>query len=116
MRMLIGAMTLVLLAGCTAPAMNEARTQGPYKTFSSQKADQLVAQCIQFAWQDESVFGVDGDAFLHSGSKGTITVYTRESEYFVDVLSGASGTTVNYYQTVNNSIADRRLSALATCL
>jgi hypothetical protein len=116
MRMLIGALTLGVLAGCTAPAMNEARSQGPYKTFLSQKSGQLVAQCIQFAWQDESVFGVEGDAFIHSGSQNKLTVYTRGSEYFVDVLGGASGTTVNYYQTLSNSIAERRLSALATCL
>jgi hypothetical protein len=116
MRMLIGAMTLGLLAGCMTQGMSEARSGAPYKTFSSQKQDQLVAQCIQFAWQDESVFGVDAAAYLQPGSKGGFTVHTRDSEYFVDVLSSASGTTVSYYTALSNSIAERRLAALATCL
>jgi len=116
MRMLIGAVALGLLAGCMAPNMNAARTGGPSKTFVSQKADQLVAQCIQFAWQDESVFGVEADAFLHQESKGGFTVYTRSSEYFADVMTAASGTTVNYYVTHNDAFAERRLAGLATCL
>lgn len=116
MRMLIGAMTLGLLAGCASPSMDTARTAAPAKTFTSEKQDQLVAQCIQFSWQDEVVFGVEAAAYLKPGTKGGFTVYTRSAEYFVDVQSAASGTTINYYVAKSDALAERRLASLATCL
>lgn len=116
MRMLVGAIALGLLAGCAGPSMNQARTAAPYKTFTSEKKDQLVAQCIQFAWQDETLFGVDAAAYLQPGPTGGFTVYTRGSEYFIDVVAGASGTTINYYVVDGDALAERRLGTLATCL
>jgi hypothetical protein len=116
MRILIGAVAVVLLAGCTTPAMNEARSKSPYKTLSSNKPEKVVAQCIQFAWQDESVFGVDAGAFMQPGEPGGYTVYTTGAQYFVDVQSAASGTNTNYYAASDSWVAKRRLAALATCL
>lgn len=116
MRMLAGAMALGLLVGCAGHSMNQARTTAPYKTFTSEKKDQLVAQCIQFAWQDETLFGVEADAYLQPGVAGGFTVYTRSSEYFIDAVSGPSGTTINYYVVQGDALAERRLGALATCL
>ncbi|MEB0078482.1 hypothetical protein QN386_24755 [Pseudomonas sp. CCI3.2] len=116
MRMLIGALTLVLLAGCVSPSMDSARTTTPAKTFTSEKKEDLVAQCIQFAWQDELMFGVEADAYLKPGTKGGFMVYTRSAEYFVDVQSAASGTTVNYFVAKGDALAERRLASLATCL
>lgn len=116
MRMLVGAIALGLLAGCAGHSMNQARTTAPTKTFTSEKKDQLVAQCIQFAWQDETLFGVDAAAYLQPGEAGGFTVYTRSSEYFIDAVSGASGTTINYYVVEGDALAERRLGALATCL
>ncbi len=77
MRMLTVALAATLLAGCAGSAMNEARTQAPYKTLTSDKPEQVVAQCVQFSWQDEAVFGVDAGAYLQTGKKGGSTVYTR---------------------------------------
>ncbi|MDB6141606.1 MAG: hypothetical protein JWP80_650 [Pseudomonas sp.] len=116
MRMLAGAMALGLLVGCAGHSMDQARTAAPYKTFTSDKKDQLVAQCIQFAWQDETMFGVDGAAYLQPGPTGGFTVYTRSSEYFIDVVTGPSGTTINYYVVDGDALAERRLGVLATCL
>ncbi|MGV8917271.1 MAG: hypothetical protein ACOH2R_05655 [Pseudomonas sp.] len=116
MRMLAGLVALGLLAGCSTHSMDQARTAAPTKTFASEKKDQLVAQCIQFAWQDETMFGVEAAAYLQPGSAGGYTVYTRSSEYFVDVTSNAAGTTVNYYITTVDGLAERRLGTLATCL
>lgn len=59
MRILMVALAGVLLAGCAGATMKQARTQAPNQTLSSDKADLIVAQCVQFAWQDEDVFGVD---------------------------------------------------------
>jgi hypothetical protein len=116
MRVLIGALAVTLLAGCAGSAMDEARHNSPTRIFTSNKPENIVAQCVQFAWQDESVFGVDAGAFLQSGKAGGFTVYTTGAEFFADVQNGASGTTVNYYAALDNWIAQRRLAALATCM
>jgi hypothetical protein len=71
--------------------------KSPYKTLTSDKPEKVVAQCVQFAWQDEAVFGVDAGAYLQPGKKGGSTVYTRSAESFVDVSSDASGTALSYY-------------------
>jgi hypothetical protein len=114
--MLMVAVAATLLAGCAGSAMNQARTQAPYKTLASDKAEQLVAQCVQFSWQDEAVFGVDAGAYLQPGANGGTTVYTRSAESFVDLQSRANGTALNYYARHDDFMAKRRLAALATCL
>lgn len=116
MRMLMVAVAATFLAGCAGPAMNQARTQTPYKTLTSDKPEQVVAQCVQFSWQDEAVFGVDAGAYLQPGKKGGSTVYTRSAEAFVDVQSSGSGTALSYYAKHDDFMAKRRLAALATCL
>ncbi|MFJ2537356.1 hypothetical protein [Pseudomonas sp. NPDC087614] len=116
MRILMVALAATLLAGCAGSAMNDARTKTPYKVLTSDKAEKVVAQCVQFGWQDEAVFGVDAAAYLESRQQGGTTVYTRSAESFVDVLTGPSGTTLNYYAQKDDFIAKRRLAALATCL
>jgi len=35
--------SLVVLAGCMAPTMNEARQGGPYKVLASKKSDSVIA-------------------------------------------------------------------------
>ncbi|WP_260961377.1 hypothetical protein [Pseudomonas citri] len=116
MRTLMVALVATLLAGCAGSAMNEARTQAPYKTLTSDKPEQNVAQCVKFAWEDEAVFGVDAGAYLQPGKKGGSTVYTRSAESFVDLATDASGTTLSYYAKHDDFMAKRRLAALATCL
>ncbi|MBS4078573.1 MULTISPECIES: hypothetical protein [Pseudomonas] len=116
MRILMVALAATVLAGCAGSAMDDARTQAPYKVMTSDKAEKLVAQCVQFAWQDEAVFGVDAGAYLQPGKKGGSTVYTRSAESFVDLSTEPSGTTLNYYAQKDDFVAKRRLAALATCL
>ncbi|MBH3404018.1 hypothetical protein I5P86_03035 [Pseudomonas glycinae] len=116
MRMLMVALAATLLAGCAGSAMEDARTQTPYKILSSEKPEKDVARCVQFAWQDEAVFGVDAAAYLQPGKKGGSTVYTRSAESFVDLSTDASGTVLNYYAQKDDFVAKRRLAALATCL
>jgi len=116
MRVFMAVIVAALLAGCASSAMNEARLKSPYKVLSSTKATQVVAQCVQFAWQDEAVFGVDAAAYLQAEQAQGYTVYTRSAESFADIQGQASGTTINYYATQDNWIAKRRLAALATCL
>ncbi|WP_166223898.1 hypothetical protein [Pseudomonas atagonensis] len=116
MRMLMVALAATVLAGCAGSVMNDARSQTPYKTLMSDKPEKVVAQCVQFAWQDEAVFGVDAAAYLEAGQKGGSTVYTRSAESFVDVTTEPSGTALKYYAQKDDFVAKRRLAALATCL
>ncbi|AYF48976.1 hypothetical protein KFF47_21730 [Pseudomonas fluorescens] len=115
-KVVIGALVLAALAGCAGSKMKEARAGNPYKTMTSDKATLVVAECIQFGWQDESVFGVDAGGFKEPTGAGGFTVYTTAGDYFVDVLSAGAGSTVKYYAAQDNMPAKRRLAALATCL
>ncbi|MGH8486961.1 MAG: hypothetical protein ACRESP_21395, partial [Pseudomonas sp.] len=76
MRVVLVMVTAALLAGCASSAMEAARTQAPNKRFTSSKPADRVAQCIQFGWQDEAVFGVDASGYLEPGKEGGFTVYT----------------------------------------
>jgi len=116
MRILMVALAATVLAGCAGSVMDDSRTKTPYKVLTSDKPEKVVAQCVQFGWQDEAVFGVDAGAYLQPGKKGGSTVYTRSAESFVDVTSDASGTVLNYYAQKDDFVAKRRLAALATCL
>ncbi|MEJ5057898.1 MULTISPECIES: hypothetical protein [unclassified Pseudomonas] len=116
MRILMVALAVTMLAGCAGSVMSDARSKPPYKTLNSNKPAKDVAQCVQYSWQDEAVFGVDASGYLEPGEKGATTVYTRSAESFVDVTTDASGTVLSYYAQQDDFVAKRRLAALATCL
>ena len=117
MRMLIGVLSLALLAGCVSPAMDTARSKAPVRVLASDKATALVAECIKFSWEDESIFGVDASAYLNSDKAGQQTVYTRGAESFADLVPQGTGTAVSYYaKQPGDAAAMRRLAMLATCL
>ena len=117
MRMVvIGALVLASLAGCAGSKMKEARSGAPYKALASDKTALVVAQCVQFGWQDEAVFGVDAGGFMEPAPAGGYTISTTAGDYFVDVLTTGKGATANYYAAEDNWAAKRRLAALATCL
>ena len=116
MRILMVALAATVLAGCAGSVMDDSRTRAPYKVLTSDKPEKVVAQCVQFGWQDEAVFGVDAGAYLQPGKTGGSTVYTRSAESFVDVSTQASGTALSYYAQKDDFVAKHRLAALATCL
>ncbi|MFJ2548690.1 hypothetical protein ACIOVF_19775 [Pseudomonas sp. NPDC087612] len=116
MRVVMAMVATALLAGCASSAMEAARGQAPTKAFTSTKAADVVAQCIQFGWQDEDVFGVDASGYLEPGKQGGFTVYTREAESFADIKAKGASTAVSYYAKHNDNVALRRMAALATCL
>ena len=110
------ALVMTAQTGCAGSKMKEARTGSPYKTLASDKATLVVAQCIQYGWRDESVFGVDAGGFKEPSGAGGFTVYTTGGDYFVDVQSAGAGSSVKYYAAADSMPAKRRLAALATCL
>ena len=116
MRMLIGALSVAMLAGCASPAMDQARNKSPVRVLASDKAMPLVAECVQFSWQDETVFGVDASGYITTDKAGKMTVYTRGGDYFTDLQTQGTGTSASYYAPQPDAVAMRRLAALATCL
>ncbi|KTC56114.1 hypothetical protein AO262_21635 [Pseudomonas fluorescens ABAC62] len=115
-KVVMGALVMAALAGCASSKMNQARSGAPYKTLASDKATLVVAECIQFGWQDESVFGVDAGGFKEPNGAGGFTVYTTGGDYFVDVQNAGAGSSVTYYAVDDAMPTKRRLAALATCL
>ncbi|MBK5003965.1 hypothetical protein IAE38_000569 [Pseudomonas sp. S32] len=116
MRILIAGLGMAMLAGCVAPTMNEARGKGPYKILNSAKSDQALAKCVQYAWENQPIFGGAPGATLQSGHDAGYTVHTFGSEYFVDIRPRGSGSEARYYVVLGNWIAKKRLSALQGCL
>lgn len=116
MRVLIAAVAVAILAGCMAPTMHEARQEGPYRVLMSKKADAALAKCVQYEWQNQSIFGGTPGATLQPGSDTGYTVFTEGSQYFVDIQPKSSGSEAKYYVVVGNWIANKRLAALQSCL
>lgn len=116
MRILTAALGILMLAGCMAPTMNEARQDGPYKVLSSSKPDSDLAKCVQYEWQNQPIFGGTPGATLQPGRETGYTVFTEASEYFVDIQPKGAGSEAKYYVVLGNWIAEKRLDALRSCL
>lgn len=116
MRAILPMAAALVLVGCASATMDAARSGAPSARLDSHKAPDLVAQCIQFSWQEEAVFGVDASGYLEPRKQGGFTVYTREAESFADIYPQAGGTHVDYYAQKNDTNALRRRAAAATCL
>ncbi|MBC3482924.1 hypothetical protein HU761_15660 [Pseudomonas sp. SWRI59] len=116
MRAILPMAAVLMLVGCASATMETARGGKPTAQLDSHKAPALVAQCIQFSWQEEAVFGVDASGYLEPRKQGGFTVYTRDAEAFVDIYPQADGTRVDYYAQNNDSVALQRRAAAATCL
>ena len=116
MRILIGTVAVLLLGGCMAPTMNEARQEGPYKVLTSKKSDAALAKCVHYEWQNQPIFGGTPGATLQSGRDAGYTVFTEGSQYFVDIQPKGAGSEAKYYVVVGNWIAKKRLAALQGCL
>ena len=118
MRILIAAVAVAvaMLAGCMAPTMNEARQEGAYKVLTSKKSDSALAKCVHYEWQNQPIFGGAPGATLQPGRDIGYTVFTEGSQYFVDIQPQGAGSVAKYYVVVGNWIANKRLTALQSCL
>ncbi|MFK0033875.1 MULTISPECIES: hypothetical protein [unclassified Pseudomonas] len=116
MRAILPMAAALMLVGCASATMETARGGKPTAQLDSHKTPELVAQCIQFSWQEEKVFGDDASGYLEPRKQGGFTVYTREAEAFVDVYPQAGGARVDYYAQKNDGVALQRRAAAATCL
>jgi len=115
MRMLLSAVLLVSLGGCMAANMEQTRSQGAYRTFTSEKPAKDVAQCIEYSWQDEVLSGAAADSHTEPAKDGSLTVMV-DSKNFADVRKAEGGTLVTYFAEPGVPLSAQRLAALSTCL
>ncbi len=116
MRILIGAGCLLLVASCAS--MNEKRAAGPERTFTSTKPVNEVAECVLFAWQNQSLMGAHYGATIQPLQGGGRTVISAGEVEFADFASVTAGTTVKtYFQSgLMDWRKNRRNEAVKSCL
>jgi len=115
MRILIGALAVVLLAGC-AKSITEMREAGPEATLYSSKPVDEVSKCIVFAWQDYTYYGQHTEVSMLPSRKGGTTVFTSQNQYMADIDPDHGRTKVIYYQLGSGSIGRTFLESIRPCL
>lgn len=118
MRILIGALAVALLAGCTM-SMEEARQKGPVARFTSPKGPESVASCIAPTWTSQSYRMVTFDAIVQPRRDGGLMVKTIGANEAVDILKDGQGAALRYY-TANPDSTDgwsqMRIKGIRSCL
>lgn len=117
MQRIIAALVIALaVVGCTA-SPQELRGDGPLKTFTSSKSEQQVAECILYAWQNESLAGVHYNVNLQPKPGGGQSVVSANYREMVDVTQRDGRTKVEFFSDSSMSwISDRRAASAKTCL
>lgn len=116
MRILIAALGLAMLAGCAS--MNERRAEGPARSFTSQRDVTTVAECVLFAWQNQSLAGVHYDVTIQPLPSGGKTVVSAGQIEFADFTKTDRGSSVDlYFQSgLMDWRKNRRIEAVNSCL
>ena len=116
MRILIAALGVALMAGCSSVA--DIRNTPAVLIVSSTKPAKVVAECIRDGWQSTSIVGGSvGGVLQQSGEKFSVVAPTGDSPWHVaDVLPTGSGSAVQYrfYRTWQ-SPSDRVTKVVSDC-
>lgn len=116
MRILIAALGVALLTGCSSVA--DIRKTPAVLSISSTKPARVVAECIRDGWQSTSIVGGSvGGVLQQSGDKFSVVAPNGESPWHVaDVLPVGSGSAVQYrfYRTWQ-SPSDRVTKVVSDC-
>lgn len=111
MRILVGALTLALLGGCSNVA--DIRTNPAVLSLSSGRPAKAVAECIRDGWQSKSIVGGSiGGVLQQSGEAFAVVAPNSESPWHVvDVISTANGSSVEYrfyraWQSPNSKVTE----------
>lgn len=116
MKLFVGALVLVALAGCSTPTMPEMRQSGPAKTYTSGKSEDALARCILFAWQDSSLSGGGMPMGMQPSRDGGTSVYAGNREYFADVTPSKQGANIKYYEIANTWASKILKPEIEACL
>lgn len=115
-RIMVAGAILLALGGCTT-SPKQMREGGPVKSFSTDKKEQQVAECILYAWQNESLAGVHYSVQLQPSPVGGRSVISANGREMADVTGADGRTKVDYYSNSSMSwITNRRLASLGSCL
>lgn len=115
MKKVMGAV-LAVLAGCSS--MVELRDAGPYRSFHSSQATEKAAECVLFAWQNQSLAGVHYDASIQPLPGGGRTVVSQGQVEFADIRQAGAASEISvYFQSgVMDWRKNQRLQAVKGCL
>jgi hypothetical protein len=115
-RIIAVGMIVMALSGCTT-SPQEMRTEGPLNSFTTSKTEHQVAECILYAWQNESLAGAHYNVSLQPRPGGGKTVVSANNREMADVIGSKKTTKVQFYSSSSMSwISDRRVASLKTCL
>ncbi|MDH0646228.1 hypothetical protein N5D48_05110 [Pseudomonas sp. GD03858] len=117
MRILIGAVAVMLLAGCANVA--DIRSSPPVLSLTSKKSAEQTAECIRDGWQSTSLIGGSvGGVLQKSGGSFSVIAPNAESPWHVaDVIpTGGSKSKVVYRFHRNwQEPSDRVLDVVKSC-
>lgn len=116
MRAMVMILSLALLSGCAS--MKEKRAVGPAFAAKSSKPVDQVAECVLFAWQNQSLMGAHYGSALQPLAGGGKTVIGAGEVEFADFKDADDGIQVRlYFQTgLMDWRKNRRTEAVERCL
>lgn len=115
-RIITAVCCVVALGGCTT-SPQDMRADGPLNSFTTSKTEQQVAECILYAWQNESLAGAHYNVTLQPRPGGGKTVVSANNREMADVIGSKKTTKIQFFSSSSMSwISDRRVASLKTCL
>jgi hypothetical protein len=116
MRILIGVMGLVVLAGCAN--VGDTRSNPPLLELYTTKQPKQAAECVRDAWQNTTVLGASvGGVLQSSGDRFSILAPDVQAPlHLVDVTPAQEGSRISYhfYRTWQTPL-QRVLDAVKSC-
>lgn len=116
MRTIMIAALAAVLIGCAS--MDERRNAAPEYRYTSQKEVDEIAECILYAWQNQSLAWVQYEAAIQPKPGDGRTVVTQGQVEFADIAPGMNGSDVAIFfqDGIMQWRKKRRSEAVQECL
>lgn len=96
MRILIGALAVALLAGCSS--VSDVRQTTPVLSVSSSNPPQQVAECIRDGWQSIKVIGgTIGGTVQQTGKSFSVIATVDQPWHVADITPTSKGSAIQYH-------------------
>lgn len=95
MKLIVGALAVALLAGCSSPS--DLVASGPSVTVSSAKAPKALALCVFPVWQEHN-----SNASMSETANGyrIISGFAQQTDDVLDITAAPKGSVAKLYQRV----------------